>query len=226
MDSSKADWSPVVIGIAGGTGSGKTTVARKVAEKMPDGTAILIQHDWYYHDLAHLEPEERAKFNFDQPKALDNDLLVSHLRALRSGEPVQAPQYDFSTHTRKAETLTLKPAEIIVVEGILLFAIPQLRDMFALRLFVDTDDDIRLMRRIKRDIIHRGRDIVSIQRQYYDTVRPMHLAHVGPTKRFAHLVIPEGGENKIAVDVIVGRLLFTLAKMQELQPDQPPKKLA
>jgi uridine kinase len=201
---------PVIIGIAGGTGSGKTTVARKVMEAIPIGSAALLQHDWYYRDCAHLPFEERLAVNFDHPDALETDLLTAHLVELRQGNSVCCPQYDFATHTRRADTVRLDPAAIIVVEGILLFAIPELRSVFDLRLFVDTDDDIRLMRRIKRDILHRGRDIESIQQQYYTTVRPMHVSHVAPSKRWAHLVIPEGGENSIAVDVIVGRLLYGL----------------
>ncbi len=213
---------PVLIGISGGTGSGKTTVAQKIVANLPPGKAVMLQHDWYYKDQSHLLPEERAEMNFDQPTALDNELMVSHLKALKKGSPVDCPQYDFSSHTRSPVVRHVEAHAIIVVEGILLFAIPELRELFDLRLFIDTDDDIRLMRRIKRDIIQRGRDIVQIQKQYYTSVRPMHDAHVRPTKRYAHLVIPEGGENKIAVDVIVGRLLYTLWRMNALMPGGPP----
>jgi len=203
---------PSLIGIAGGTGSGKTTVAKRILDSLGPDRAALIQHDWYYADCAHLPFEERLKVNFDHPDSLENNLLLEHLRQLRSGEAIDCPQYDFSTHTRRAEVIRVEPKPIIVVEGILLFAVPELRELFQLRLFVDTDDDIRLMRRIKRDILNRDRDIQSIQRQYYSTVRPMHLTYVAPTKDFAHLVIPEGGENRIGIDVIVGRLLYGLIR--------------
>lgn len=207
---------PYLIGIAGGTGSGKTTVADKIVEGLPTGCAVVIQHDWYYRDFSDLPWERRVRVNFDEPAALENELLVAHLKALKAGRTVECPQYDFATHTRKDETHPVEPASIIVVEGILLFAVPALRDRFDLRLFVDTDDDIRLMRRIKRDILHRGRDIESIQRQYYRTVRPMHLKHVAPTRQAAHLVILEGGRNREAIDVIVGRLLYALFKIGQL----------
>jgi uridine kinase len=199
-----------IIGIAGGTGSGKTTVATKIVEKLPRGQAVMLQHDWYYRDNAHLSLDERRHVNYDEPAALENELLVEHLRALRSLQAVDCPQYDFANHTRSAERRRIEPHRIVVVEGILLFAVRALREMFDLRFFVDTDDDIRLMRRIKRDIVQRGRDIKSIQAQYYETVRPMHLLHVAPSKQHAHLIIPEGGENRQAVDVIVGRLRYTL----------------
>jgi len=202
---------PVLIGIAGGTGSGKTTVANRVVHAIPKGLAVMMQHDWYYRDQSRLEFEARTRINYDEPAALENELLEAHLRALKSGTAVECPRYDFAQHTRSPVTHRVEPCRIVVVEGILLFAVPELRELFDLRLFVDTDDDIRLMRRIKRDITHRGRDIESIQKQYYETVRPMHARHVAPSKRYAHLIIPEGGENREAVDVIVGRLLYTLS---------------
>ncbi len=210
---------PVLIGIAGGTGSGKTTVATKIVEAL-GAQAIMVQHDWYYRDNAHLSPEERQSFNYDEPAALENELMVEHLRALREGRTVACPQYDFSTHSRTPQTVAVAPHPIIVIEGILLFSVPELREMFDLRLYVDTDDDIRLMRRIKRDILHRGRDIRSIQAQYYNTVRPMHMLHVGPSKQHAHLIIPEGGENTQAIDVIVGRLLYTLTKVEQVLDEE------
>lgn len=200
---------PLVIGIAGGTGSGKTTLAKRLVSELAEGVAVL-EHDWYYRDRSHLSPAEREDVNYDEPDALDNGLLVQHLSALRSGFGVECPQYDFATHTRKAETRAVAPARIVAVEGILLFAIPELCAAFDLRVFVDTDDDIRLMRRITRDIVDRQRDIASIQHQYYSTVRPMHVLHVAPSKRQAHLIVPEGGENAQALDVIVGRLKYLL----------------
>ena len=199
---------PSIIGIAGGTGSGKTTVAKKIVGNLPTGHAVVLQHDWYYKDLSHKHIDERVKRNFDEPEALQNDLLIEHIKSLKEGQTINSPQYDFSTHCRMKETKTLRPAPVIVIEGILIFAVKELRDLMDLRLFVHTDDDIRLMRRIKRDIIERGRDIKSIKTQYYKTVRPMHMLHVAPTIQHAHLIIPEGGKNKQAVDVIVGRLLW------------------
>ncbi|MCK9464066.1 MAG: uridine kinase [Proteobacteria bacterium] len=200
----------MLIGIAGGTGSGKTTVAHTILERLPRGEAALIEHDWYYRDYPELSFEQKSRQNFDEPEALENDLLVAHLKELKAGRAIECPQYDFATHSRKAETRRVAPCRIVVVEGILTFALPALRALFDLRLFVDTDDDIRLMRRIKRDLVKRGRDIGSIQDQYYGTVRPMHRLHVAPSKDHAHLIIPEGGENRAALDVIVGCLLYGL----------------
>jgi uridine kinase len=201
---------PLVIGIAGGTGSGKTTVAAKIAAALPPDGVCVIQHDGYYLDRSHLPEEARALVNFDEPDALDNAALASDLLMLKSGRPVVCPRYDFATHTRGPEGRLIEPCPIVIVEGILIFAVPVLRDAFDLRLFVDTDDDIRLLRRIRRDIEERGRDIASIDEQYLRTVRPMHQLHVAPSRRHAHLIIPEGGENEPAVDVIVGRLLHLL----------------
>ena len=200
----------MLIGIAGGTGSGKTTVAHKILERMPPGEAALIEHDWYYRDHPELSFEEKGRLNFDEPGALESPLMIEHLKELKAGRAVESPQYDFATHSRKAETRRVAPCRIIVVEGILAFAVPELCALFDLRLFIDTDDDIRLMRRIKRDITKRGRDIGSIQDQYYQTVRPMHRLHVAPSKDHAHLIVPEGGENRAALDVIVGCLLYGL----------------
>jgi uridine kinase len=197
----------LLIGIAGGTGSGKTTLAQRIEAALPKDVTLLEQ-DSYYRDRSHLSAAERAKVNYDEPAALENDLLAAHLLALRAGQAVDTPDYDFATHTRKPVERRVVPSAIIVVEGILLFAVPELRNAFDLRIFVDTDDDIRLMRRIRRDIVDRGREIDDIERQYHDTVRPMHLLHVAPSKRFAHLIVPEGGENAEALDVIVGRLRY------------------
>lgn len=200
---------PLVIGIAGGTGSGKTTLAARLIRELSDDVAVL-EHDWYYRDRSGVPMNEREGINYDEPQALDNALLAQHLAELRAGRAVECPQYDFATHTRKAATRRVEAARIVAVEGILLFAIPELCAAFDLRIFVDTDDDIRLMRRITRDLVERKRDIASIQQQYYATVRPMHVQHVAPSKREAHLVVPEGGDNKQALDVIVGRLKYLL----------------
>lgn len=202
---------PLVIGIAGGTGSGKTTLSQRLVDELAEDVTVL-EHDWYYRDRAGVPVNERESINYDEPAALDNALLVQHLSELRAGRAVECPQYDFATHTRKTATRAVLPSAIVAVEGILLFAIPELCDAFDLRIFVDTDDDIRLLRRIRRDIVDRQRDIASIQHQYYATVRPMHLLHVAPSKRKAHLVVPEGGENTQALDVIVGRLKYLLTQ--------------
>jgi uridine kinase len=200
---------PLVIGIAGGTGSGKSTLAAGLVSQLGGDVAVL-EHDWYYRDRSGMSEAERENVNYDEPAALDNALLVQHLAELRAGRAVECPQYDFGTHTRKVTTRRVAPARIVAVEGILLFAISELCASFDLRVFVDTDDDIRLMRRIARDIVDRQRDIASIEHQYYSTVRPMHLLHVAPSKRQAHLIVPEGGENAQALDVIVGRLKYLL----------------
>jgi len=197
---------PYVVGIAGGTGSGKTTLAQKLADAMPAGRCALIEHDAYYHDLSHLPPDQRAGVNFDHPSALDSGLLVDQLRQLRDGTPVEVPIYDFATHTRRRDTRTVRAARVIIVEGILVFSEPALRDQMDIKIFVDTDADIRLMRRIRRDLEERGRTFQSVRDQYYATVRPMHLEYVEPSKRWADLIVPEGGDNHVALDVILGRL--------------------
>jgi uridine kinase len=202
----------MLIGIAGGTGSGKTTVAKKLASALPAGKAASIAHDWYYRDRSHLDAAARALINFDEPDALENDLLLADLMALKADRPVECPQYDFGSHTRRAERRQVLPCPIILVEGILLFAVPSLRDAFDLRLFVDTDDDVRLLRRVRRDLEERGRDMKSIEAQYLGTVRRMHQQHVAPSRAHAHLIIPEGGENAPALDVVVGRLLYLLGR--------------
>jgi uridine kinase len=200
----------MLIGIAGGTGSGKTTLAKKLASALPAGQAASIEHDWYYRDRSHLDAAARALINFDEPDALENDLLLADLMALKAERPVDCPQYDFGSHTRRAERRPVLPRPIILVEGILLFAVPSLRDAFDLRLFVDTDDDVRLLRRVRRDLEERGRDMKSIESQYLGTVRRMHQQHVAPSRAHAHLIIPEGGENAPALEVVVGRLLYLL----------------
>ena len=197
---------PYVVGIAGGTGSGKTTLAQKLADAMPAGRCALIEHDAYYHDLSHLPPDQRAGVNFDHPSALDSGLLVDQLRQLRDGTPVEVPIYDFATHTRRRDTRTVRAARVIIVEGILVFSEPALRDQMDIKIFVDTDADIRLMRRIRRDLEERGRTFQSVRDQYYATVRPMRLEYVEPTKRWADLILPEGGENRVAVEILLGRL--------------------
>jgi uridine kinase len=197
---------PYVVGIAGGTGSGKTTVAHKLATAMPPGRCVTLEHDAYYRDQGHLPPEDRGRINYDHPASLESPLLAQHLRELRAGRAVEVPIYDFATHTRRSETRTVEPARVILVEGILVFTEPGLREQMDIKLFVDTDPDIRLMRRIRRDLEHRGRTFQSVRDQYYATVRPMHLEYVEPSKRWADLIIPEGGDNRVALDVLLGQL--------------------
>ena len=197
---------PFVVGIAGGSGSGKTTVAHKLAAAIPDGRCVTIEHDAYYFDQGHLPPEERAKINYDHPASLESALLVKHLRELRAGHPVELPIYDFANHTRRRETRPVTAARVIVVEGILVFTEPALRELMDIKIFVDTDPDIRLMRRIRRDLEQRGRTFQSVRDQYYATVRPMHIEYVEPSKRWADLIIPEGGNNHVALDVLLGQL--------------------
>jgi uridine kinase len=206
MTAGPAPARPLVVGIAGGTGSGKTTVAAKLGAAMPDGRCVAIEHDAYYRDQAHLTPEARAAINYDHPASLESALLIEHLRALRHGRAVEVPIYDFKTHTRRPETRTVAPAPVIIVEGILVFTEAGLREQMDIKIFVDTDPDIRLMRRIRRDLEQRGRSFASIRDQYYATVRPMHIEHVEPTKRWADLIIPEGGDNRVALDVLLGQL--------------------
>ena len=196
----------IVIGIAGGTGSGKTTIARRIVEALPPDSAILLDHDSYYKDLSHLPLEERAKQNFDHPNALDNDLLVQHLRALRQGRGIDKPKYDFKTHTRLPETERIPWAPVVVLEGILILADPEIRGLLDIKVFVDTDADIRVFRRIRRDMRERGRTFESIRQQYYSTVRPMHLQFVEPSKRWADIIIPEGGHNEVALETLLSRL--------------------
>ena len=197
---------PLLIGIAGGTGSGKSTVASKIAAGLPADAVAVIDHDSYYRDHSHLSEEERAQLNFDHPDALDNDLLVRHLEELRSGRPVDVPIYDFKTHARLVERRHQRPTRILIVEGILVFVEERVRQLLDVKIFVDTDADIRVFRRIRRDMEQRGRTFESIRDQYYKTVRPMHLQFVEPSKRWADLIIPEGGNNKVALDLIVSHV--------------------
>lgn len=201
---------PLVIGIAGGTGSGKTTVARKVAAGLPEGAVATLEHDSYYRDRSDLGAEERARLNYDHPDALDNDMLEQHLNALRSGQGIDVPVYDFKTHLRLGQTRRVEPGPMVIVEGILVFVDERVRNLLDIKIFVDTDADIRIMRRIRRDIEDRGRDFASIREQYYRTVRPMHQQFVEPSKQWADLIIPEGGRNHVALDLVIGKLLHVL----------------
>jgi len=204
---SSATPTPLVIGIAGGSGSGKTSVARALHRALPGEHCVIIDHDAYYGDLAHLPFEERVKVNFDHPDALDNALLCEHLDALRAGRTIDKPDYDFTTHTRRTTTQPITPRTVIIVEGILVLAHPGIRQRLDIKVFVETDADVRLMRRMRRDMDERGRTFDEIRDQYYRTVRPMHLQFVEPSRRFADLVIPEGGENRVAIGLVVRSLL-------------------
>ena len=196
----------LLVGVAGGSGSGKTTVSRSIVDSLPTQHVTAIEHDAYYRDLRHLPYEERARINFDHPDSLDNDLFCAHLDELRAGRGVDRPQYDFATHLRDPRSVRLEPSPIVVVEGILVLALPAIRERLDVKLFVDTDPDIRLMRRVRRDIEQRGRTFAQIRQQYYESVRPMHLAFVEPSKRFADVIIPEGGQNRVARDMILSHL--------------------
>ncbi len=194
---------PLILGIAGGSGSGKSTIAQSVLEALPVGTGVLLQQDHYYRSQSHLPEAERASVNYDHPDALELDLLTQHLDALRTGESIVRPTYDFTIHDRLKEGVKVAPAAIIVVEGILVLADERLRSRFEVKLYVDTDPDIRVIRRIRRDLEHRGRTFAQVRKQYYESVRPMHLAFVEPSKRFADIVIPEGGQNRVALDFLL-----------------------
>ena len=195
-----------VVGVAGGTGSGKTTVAETIVASLAPENVAIIQHDHYYRDRPDLSYEDRCELNFDHPESLETDLLVAHLERLKKGETVDTPVYDFKTHRRAEETRRIEPREVIVVEGILVFVERRLRQQLDLKLFVDTPSDIRVFRRIRRDIEKRGRTFESVREQYYATVRPMHLQFVEPSKSYADLIIPEGGHNIVAMDMIMRRI--------------------
>lgn len=197
---------PVFIGIAGGTGSGKTTVAQAILARLPRARASLIEQDAYYHDLSHLPMEERRRFNYDHPSAFDTDLLVHHLDELAAGRPVAKPVYDFATYSRTGRTVLVEPTDIVIVEGILVLEDERVRRRLDIKLFVDTDADVRVLRRLMRDINERGRTLESVVQQYLTTVRPMHLQFVEPTRRHADLIIPEGGFNEVAIDVIAAKI--------------------
>jgi uridine kinase len=197
---------PVIIGVAGGTGSGKTTVVREIVRRLGPDEVAVVQHDSYYRDRSGISPAERARINYDHPDALETPLLVEHVRALRAGDSIAVPVYDFSTHTRTTEVVSLTPRKVVIVEGILVLAEPDLRDLMAMRVFVDTDADIRMIRRLRRDMRDRGRTLESVVEQYLETVRPMHLEFVEPSKRHAHVIVPEGGENDVAVEMLVARI--------------------
>lgn len=201
----------LIIGISGGTGSGKTTVANRILESVQASEVVFIQQDSYYRNLKDLPLDYRSVANFDHPDALDNDLLVNHIRKLRAGESVELPIYDFRTHTRANETRSVEPRPIVIVEGILIFADPRLLEQMDIKVFVDTPDDIRFIRRLRRDMDERGRTLESVIEQYVGTVRPMHIQFVEPSKRYADVIIPEGGHNLVSIDLISGKIRERLA---------------
>jgi len=203
---------PLVIGIAGGTGSGKTTVANVILKRVGGEKIAYLSHDAYYIDLEDL-PEDLKKIqNFDHPDSLETDLMVRHIEQLRQGNAVDIPVYDFSTHSRTEKTTHIEPQPVIIIEGILLFVDPVLRNMFDVKIFVDTDPDIRFIRRLQRDITERGRTTESVIQRYISTVRPMHLEFVEPSKRYANVIIPEGGFNEVAMDMVTARIESLLPK--------------
>jgi uridine kinase len=195
----------LVLGIAGGTGSGKTTLMEKLIEKF-SGMVTVLSHDDYYRRRDELTYEERCLINYDEPAALETDLMAIHLDKLRHGETIQCPVYDFTQHNRSNKTKTIVPKQVIIVEGILIFEDQPLRDLMDIRIFVDTDADVRLCRRIKRDVEERGRTLESVLNQYQQTVKPMHEKYVEPSKKYAHIIVPEGGKNRVALDMITGRI--------------------
>jgi len=197
---------PLVIGIAGGTGSGKSTVAKVIIDRVGANHIALVPHDAYYKDLAQLDPVHRAENNFDHPDSLETNLMIEHIKRLKNYQSVELPIYDFKTHTRTSQTLHLDPQPVILVEGILILAEKGLRELFDVKIFVDTDPDIRFIRRLERDIAERGRTSTSVINQYMSTVRPMHLEFVEPSKRYADVIIPEGGLNTVAMDMVVARI--------------------
>ncbi len=197
---------PVVIGIAGGSGSGKTTVLQRIIEQIGPECIAVLQHDAYYHDLSNLPPKVRGAFNFDHPDALETPLMRRHLDALLQGQTVELPRYDYTTHTRLQETTRIHPRPVVFIDGILVLAEPLLLECMDIKIYVDTADDIRLMRRIRRDITERGRSIQSVLDQYEKTVRPMHLEFVEPSKRKADIIIPHGGHNNVAIDMVLARI--------------------
>ena len=196
----------VVIGIAGGSGSGKTTVQRRIMDRFGTRRIALLDHDAYYRPLDHLAPEQRARFNFDHPDALETDLMVAHVDRLLAGHAIEKPTYSFETHSRLPATEAIEPRPVVLVEGILVLAEPALRERMDVKLFVDAAPDVRLMRRMERDLHERGRSVESVLEQYRRTVRPMHLEFVEPSKRHADVIIPRGGQNQVAIDMVLARV--------------------
>lgn len=196
----------ILIGITGGTGSGKSSIADEIYSSFSDECIAMIQQDMYYKDQSHLTMEERVKTNYDHPRAFDNELMLTHLKALINGETIQKPIYDFSEHNRSKESVIVASRRIIIVEGILVLEDERIRNLLDIKVYVDTDADIRILRRLVRDIDERGRTVDSVIDQYLSVVRPMHMQFIEPTKRYADIIVPEGGQNKVAIDILVSKI--------------------
>lgn len=197
---------PILIGITGGTGSGKSTIAHEIFNSFNEDCIAMVEQDAYYKDQSHLTMEDRVKTNYDHPKAFDTELLVQHLNTLAEGKAIEKPIYDFASHNRAKETVTVEPKEIIIVEGIMVLEDQKLRDLLDIKVYVDTDADVRIIRRMVRDINERGRTVESVIDQYLSVVRPMHMQFIEPTKRYADIIVPEGGQNKVAIDIMVSKI--------------------
>lgn len=206
---------PILIGIAGGTGSGKSTVAKEMYKGLPAEKIAVIEQDSYYKEQSNISFAERTKTNYDHPDAFDTDLLIEHLKMLINGQSIDKPIYDFEIHNRKKETVRVEPKDIIILEGILVLVEKEIRDLLDIKIFVDTDADVRIIRRIQRDIKERGRTLDSVINQYMNVVRPMHLQFVEPTKRYADIIIPEGGYNKVAIDIMVAKVKEIVASKKK-----------
>jgi uridine kinase len=212
--------STLIVGIAGGTGSGKTTVTHRILEHFDDRSVVVLRHDYYYRDIQSFVGIPPEKVNFDHPDALETSLLIEHLKMLKAGQPIRQPVYEYTTYRRLDESVTILPKRVVIVEGILIFVEKELRELMDIKIFVDTDADERLLRRLRRDLLERGRTIESVIEQYNTTVKPMHLEFVEPSKRWADVIIPKGGENLVAIDMVVTKLrqlLETAGAQAELQ---------
>ncbi|AVQ99470.1 uridine kinase [Oceanobacillus picturae] len=208
---------PVVIGVAGGSGSGKTSVTRSISQRFTDKTVLVIEQDYYYKDQSDLPLEERLNTNYDHPLAFDNDLLIEHLHELLRNKPIEKPVYDYKLHTRSSDVIPVEPKEVIILEGILILEDPRLVDLMDIKVFVDTDADLRIIRRLLRDIKERGRTLDSVIDQYIQNVRPSHLQFIEPTKRYADIIIPEGGQNHVAIDLMATKIENILEKNKQLK---------
>lgn len=216
----KKEYRPIVFGVAGGTASGKTTVARAILDAVGASQIAYMPHDAYYRDRLDLSAEERARLNYDHPDSLDTKLFVRHIKELMAGNAINMPVYDFTTDQRTSDTILVEPAPIILVDGILIFTKRKLRDLMDIKIFVDTDADVRFIRRLTRDMKERGRSLESVVQQYLDTVRPMHLKFVEPSKRYADIIIPGGGHNKVAMEMVVSRLQMLMRIRQDVAEEE------